>query len=65
MAKKEWNAIEIQHQLKDNDIDYYFFWNESNTNPDFLKRYREITGGNIPVIPIWGRILHLKIYSLK
>lgn len=47
---------ELENEMKKYDIDYYFFWGDSKDAPEFLARYREITGGAVP---------DLKIYSLK
>jgi hypothetical protein len=42
--------------LKQYDIDYYFFWGKTESIPEFLSPYGEVTNGDIP---------GLKIYSLK
>jgi hypothetical protein len=47
---------ELQNEFRKYDIDYYFFWGDSNGVPGLLSQYREITGGAIP---------DLKIYSLN
>ncbi len=47
---------DLAQDLKKYDIDYYFYWEDSSSPPQFLSRYREITGGEIE---------GLKIYSLK
>lgn len=46
----------LEGELKQNDIDYYFFWGKTDVIPEFLSSYREVTNGEIP---------GLKIYSLK
>jgi hypothetical protein len=55
-ARENISDEELESELKKYDIDYYFFWGDSKDAPEFLARYREITGGAIP---------DLKIYSLK
>ncbi len=64
-AKNDWNDAELQRQLKNYDIDYYFVWDASNNNLNFLKRYKEITGDKIFEVPLGGEMWRLKIYSLK
>jgi hypothetical protein len=47
---------DLENELKEYGIDYYFYWEDSNSVPQFMSRYREITDDGIP---------GLKIYSLK
>jgi len=47
---------ELMNELKRYNIDYYFFWGDSENIPHFLLRYKELTHGEIP---------GLKIYSLN
>jgi hypothetical protein len=47
---------ELRDELHKNKIDYYFFWGDVQSAPEFLSRFRELTNGEIP---------GLKIYSLK
>jgi hypothetical protein len=47
---------ELEQELRKYDIDYYFYWEDSYNPPQFLSRYRELTGGDIE---------GLKIYLLK
>jgi hypothetical protein len=47
---------ELLEDLKKHDIDFYFFWGDPETAPEFLLRYKELT---------WGEIPKLHIYDLK
>lgn len=47
---------ELQKELSEYDIDYYFVWGDSNEHRTFLSNFLEVTQGDIP---------DLKIYSLK
>ena len=54
-ARENISDEELQNEFRKYDIDYYFFWGDAESAPEFLSQYREITGGAIP---------DLKIYSL-
>ncbi|MDD3985249.1 MAG: hypothetical protein PHY59_05055 [Methanobacterium sp.] len=54
-AKKNISSKELQNELKNYGIDYYFIWNNSNQN-SYMAGYKEVTNNNIP---------NLKIYSIK
>jgi len=45
---------DLENDLKRFDIDYYFFWGESNSLPGFLTQYRELTGGEIKGLFIYS-----------
>jgi hypothetical protein len=47
---------DLTQELRKYAIDYYFYWEDSSSPPQFLSQYKEITGGEIE---------GLKIYSLK
>ena len=47
---------ELESELEKFNIDYYFVWGEGSSIPQFMTRYQDITGDNIP---------GLKVYSLK
>jgi hypothetical protein len=47
---------DLEKELRELDIDYYFFWGEADKAPQFLSQYKEVTSGEIP---------DLRIYSLK
>jgi hypothetical protein len=53
-TQKETSLNDLQTELKNNNIDYYFEWGSSNQTD---LPYNEITGGKLP--------FHLKIYSVK
>lgn len=54
-SKKNISILELQNELKSNNIDYYFVWNANNRSAD-LPGYHDVTLGNI---------LNLKVYSLR
>ena len=56
MPREDISDKKLLQELKQHDIDYYFFWEGSVKSPDFLSEYREITNGEMP---------GLKIFSLK
>lgn len=43
----------LSEQLKEYDIDYYFFWNERQVFPEFLKDKKELLKGDIPGLEIY------------
>lgn len=47
---------DLGKELRKYNIDYYFVWGELYSNAEFLSRYKEVTGGEIP---------GLKVFSLK
>jgi hemerythrin len=47
---------DLERELEKFGIDYYFVWGESQSIPQFLSKYRELTNNSYP---------DLKIYSLK
>jgi hypothetical protein len=51
-TKQGEKLIELEKELKDNNIDYYFVWGVNQTDLP----YKEITG---------GKFYHLKVYSLR
>jgi hypothetical protein len=44
---------ELESDFKKYDIDYYFFWDDSNNVPQFLSQYEELTSGEIPGLKIY------------
>jgi hypothetical protein len=55
-ARSNISDSELESELREHGIDYYFLWGETDNIPGFLTCCREITGGEMP---------GLKIYSLK
>lgn len=55
-SKTDINDKDLENEFIKYDMDYYFFWGRSNSTPQFLTKYSEMTKGEIP---------GLKIYSLK
>lgn len=54
ITKNATNSNDLQSELKNNNINYYFVWDGQNNNLD-LKDYREITHGNIQGLRIYSR----------
>lgn len=54
--KEEISDNDLQDEFNKYEIDYYFFWGRSDTAPQFLSQYNEVTNGEMP---------GLKVYSLK
>lgn len=54
LTKQTDNFTYLENELKANDIDYYFVWNEQNNI--ILSDYREITGGKIKDLRIYSRL---------
>ena len=52
-TKKPLTDVELEKSFKEYNIDYYFFWGNSNTNEDLLKKYKEITNGTIKGLKIY------------
>ena len=52
-TKKPMTDAELEKSFKEYNIDYYFFWGNSNTNGDLLKKYKEITNGTIKGLKIY------------
>ena len=52
-TKKPMTDMELEKSFKEYKIDYYFFWGNSNTNEDLLKKYKEITNGTINGLKIY------------
>jgi hypothetical protein len=55
-TKENTNYNDLKKELKDNNIDYYLVWGNSNENVYLSHDFKEVTNGNID---------YLKIYSLK
>jgi hypothetical protein len=55
-AKEDVTAKELEREFKKYNLDYYFFWGQSDSTSRLLSHYREVTNGEIE---------GLKIYSLK
>lgn len=55
LSKQNLSAVELQNELKNYDIDYYFVWENSNQSSNVLG-YNEITN---------RKIKNLKVYSLN
>ena len=55
-AKDMISDKELESDLKEHNIEYYFQWGESGDNSGFLSQFKELTNDEIP---------GLKIYSLK
>jgi hypothetical protein len=53
ITKKPMSDLELEKSFKEYSIDYYFFWGNSNTNDDLLKKYKEITNGTIKGLKIY------------
>ncbi|MEN6292035.1 MAG: hypothetical protein ABFD07_08505 [Methanobacterium sp.] len=53
-TKKTNNSLDLQRELNENKIDYYFVWN--NESIPQLINYREITNGKIEGLKIYSRI---------
>jgi hypothetical protein len=53
-TKKTNNSLDLQKELNENKIDYYFVWN--NESIPKLMNYREITNGKIEGLKIYSRI---------
>jgi hypothetical protein len=54
ITKKTTNYQDLQRELEDNNIDYYFVWHK--TDDIQLSDYREITGGKIYDLRIYSKI---------
>ena len=50
------NSTELQNELENNNIDYYFVWNKSTPK---LSDYKEITNGKLEGLKIYSRIKKL------
>ncbi len=55
-ARENIRDDELENELRKYNIDYYFFWGDPDSAPQFLSQYRELTHGEIQ---------GLAIYSLK
>jgi hypothetical protein len=53
LQKKPMSDRELEKSFKEYNIDYYFFWGNSNTNDDLLKKYKEITNCTIKGLKIY------------
>ncbi len=53
-AKKTNNSMDLNRELNENKIDYYFVWDNESIPP--LIDYREITNGKIEGLKIYSRI---------
>ena len=54
-AQNNISDVKLRSELKNNGVNYYFVWGNSNQST-YLKGYDEVTNGTIP---------NLKVYSLK
>lgn len=52
-AKEDITDEDLQIELKHYGIDYYFFWGDAERLPQFLKKYHDITDGEIPGLLIF------------
>jgi hypothetical protein len=52
--KKDISRAELKRQLEEYEIDYYLAWGGGVTDLGLLSNYREITGGRIPGLRIYG-----------
>ena len=52
--KKDISRAELKRQLEEYKIDYYLAWGGGVTDLGLLSSYREITGGRIPGLRIYG-----------
>jgi hypothetical protein len=53
-AKENISESELENELKKYNISYFFFWGESNSTPQFLSQYKELTNGGIPGLTIFS-----------
>jgi hypothetical protein len=53
LTKETDGTKELQKELEDNDIDYYFVW--SNSTAPSLSKYKEITNGKISGLKIYAK----------
>ena len=53
MPRENISDEELLQELKKHYIDFYFFWGDSETAPEFLFQYKELTGGEIPELHIY------------
>ena len=54
LTKNTNDSVELQRELLENNIDYYFVWNNNDTI--LLTEYKEITGDKIEDLRIYARI---------
>ena len=54
VEKKNITKAELKRDLEKYGIDYYFVWGGAPIDYRFLTNYREITGGRIPGLKIYG-----------
>jgi hypothetical protein len=54
LTKKNSNLTDLENELKTNNIDYYFVWDNNNTLA--LSDYNEITEGKIKSLKIYSRV---------
>ena len=52
--KKDISRTELERQLEEYEIDYYLAWGGGPFDSGLLSGYREITGGRIPGLRIYG-----------
>ena len=52
-TKQPLSDLELEKSFKEYNIDYYFFWGNSNTNSNLLTKYKEITHGTIKGLKIY------------
>ena len=52
-AREKISDNDLENELKRHNIDYYFFWGDPDSTPQFLNQFREITDGEIPGLRIY------------
>lgn len=52
-ARENISDEELEAELREFKIDYYFFWGDRNSAPPFLSRYKDVTHGEIPGLTIY------------
>lgn len=44
---------DLKNELKKHNIDYYFFWGDTDILPDFLKRKQDVTRNETPGLKVF------------
>ena len=52
-AREKITDNDLESELKRHNIDYYFFWGDPVSAPQFLNQYKEITDGEMPGLKIY------------